>query len=218
MAAPSAQEPPGRDEMAGWRPDPVSAEEREAWLDHLVAQDEPFGPEEWLDPGDELTAGELAEIAGATGPGWRGRRGPGQPGSARVFAGESCSRAAAFGTGMALDVMPGGPELALCADAAAGPPRCWMRPRRGRPRRRCWAGRPGEIPGIGPIDPALAPRPGERGRPEPEDDLVRDSDRRAGTRHRPQMRQTRTQEPPQRTGETPQTRPVGRTRSAPRDQ
>ena len=37
-----------------------------------------------------------------------------------MFAGESCSRAAAFGTGMALDVMPGGPELALSADAAAG--------------------------------------------------------------------------------------------------
>src|SRR6202035_3435713 len=72
---------------------------------------------------DELTPeefAEFAEIAGSTGPGWRGRRGPGQPGSARIFPGESCSRAAAFGTGMALDVMPGAPELALFADQAAG--------------------------------------------------------------------------------------------------
>jgi hypothetical protein len=49
------------------------------------------------------------------------RRGPGQPGSARLRAGESSSRAAAFGTGMCLDVMPATPDLALLADAAAGP-------------------------------------------------------------------------------------------------
>jgi hypothetical protein len=49
------------------------------------------------------------------------RRGPGQPGSARLLAGESSSRAAAFGTGMPLDVMPACPDLALLADQAAGP-------------------------------------------------------------------------------------------------
>ena len=49
-----------------------------------------------------------------------GRRGPGQPGSARVFPGESSSRAAAFGPGMALDVLPGCAGLAVAADAAAG--------------------------------------------------------------------------------------------------
>ena len=53
------------------------------------------------------------------------RRGPGQPGSARIPAGESSGRAAAFGTGMALDVMPACPELALAADAAAGPDDCF---------------------------------------------------------------------------------------------
>ena len=49
-----------------------------------------------------------------------GRRGPGQPGSARVFPGESCSPAAAFGPGMVLDVLPGCAGLAVAADAAAG--------------------------------------------------------------------------------------------------
>jgi hypothetical protein len=49
-----------------------------------------------------------------------GRRGPEQPGSARVYPGESASRAASFGSGMALDVMPACPGLALSADAAAG--------------------------------------------------------------------------------------------------
>ncbi|MGH3162799.1 MAG: DUF222 domain-containing protein, partial [Streptosporangiaceae bacterium] len=48
-----------------------------------------------------------------------GRRGPGQAGSARVFPGESASRAAGFGAGMAWDVMPGCPQLAVAADAAA---------------------------------------------------------------------------------------------------
>jgi hypothetical protein len=57
-------------------------------------------------------------------------RGPGGPpgaGAARVGADpgrESCSRAAAFGTGMALDVMPACPGLAVAADAAAGPDDC----------------------------------------------------------------------------------------------
>ena len=47
-----------------------------------------------------------------------GRRGPGQAGSARVFPGESASRAAGFGTGMAWDVTPGCAQLAVAADAA----------------------------------------------------------------------------------------------------
>src|SRR6266853_1945589 len=108
MAAPSAQEPSGpdetsarrpdgpdgdpwQDEAAGWRSDPMTAAEREAWLDHLAEEDlEDFAP---------LTAEELAEIREFAGP-WAGCRaggGPGQPGSARVFPGESGSRAA-FGS------------------------------------------------------------------------------------------------------------------------
>ena len=49
-----------------------------------------------------------------------GRLGPGQPGSARVFPGESASSAASFGPGMPLDVLPGCAALAVAADAAAG--------------------------------------------------------------------------------------------------
>ena len=100
--------------------------------------DDPFdAPEEYWDPEacapppgqDELTAGELAGIRQAAADEMlaldaasTGRRGPGQAGSARVFPGESASRAAGFGTGMAWDVMPGCVQLAVAADAAVGGP------------------------------------------------------------------------------------------------
>src|SRR6266478_315777 len=123
MAESSAQEPSGWDDDPAWsRPDPMTAEEREAWLDRLVEADEPPEEEEYEDFAP-LTAEELAgvrqaanddllAVAAAT----TGRRGPGQPGSARVFPGESSSPAASFGPGMALDVLPGCPGLALSAD------------------------------------------------------------------------------------------------------
>ena len=145
------RDPPGAGDA--WEPvitrsDPMTEEERQAWLDAL---DEPFDPEEYPDPDgppppgeDELTAEEIAEIREATEAAARaavngarsgttgalaaiaalsGRRGPGQPGSAQVFPGESASRAAAFGSGLALDVMPRGPDLALLA--AANPKTTW---------------------------------------------------------------------------------------------
>jgi len=136
MTAPSAHEPPGWDEDPAWLDrDPLSAAEREAWLDRLCAQDDdPFDqPEEYWDPEaslpppgqDELTEQELAGIGAAAademlalGAASTGRRGPGQAGSARVFPGVSDSRAAGFGTGMAWDVMPGCAQLAVAADAA----------------------------------------------------------------------------------------------------
>jgi hypothetical protein len=134
---------PRRDDDPAWRaaaPDPGLADDEffdlEGWLD----------PEDCVPPPGEdvLTAAELAEVreaardeaaedagvaaemarlGGSLGAiaAMTVRRGPGQPGSARIPAGESCSRAAAFGTGMALDVMPACPELALLADAAVGP-------------------------------------------------------------------------------------------------
>jgi len=130
------------------RPDWMTEEEREAWLDALAGEDEALDPEEYPDPvgppppgEDKLTAQEIAEIrevteaeahsaanaarSGATGAlaviaASGGRRGPGQPGSARLFPGESSNRAAAFGTGLVLDVMPGCPDLAMLADQAAG--------------------------------------------------------------------------------------------------
>ena len=47
--------PPGDPAEAGWepvitRPDPMTGEEREAWLDDLAEEDEPFDPEEYPDP------------------------------------------------------------------------------------------------------------------------------------------------------------------------
>src|SRR6266536_3327176 len=93
---------PGRDEDPA-RPDrdPMTAAEREAWLDRLCAQDDDpsDAPQEYWDP--ESCAPR-----------------PGQAGSARTFPGESASRAAGFGTGMAWDVTPGYAQLAVAADAA----------------------------------------------------------------------------------------------------
>jgi Domain of unknown function (DUF222) len=128
------------------RPDPMTEEEQQALLDAVTDQDAPW----WLEEGnpdpeddpppeqDDLpeidaqcrqiaedqaraaataarlgTTGALAAIAAA-------RRGPGQPGSAHRFPGEYPGRAAQFATGMLFDVMPGRPELAGFADAAAG--------------------------------------------------------------------------------------------------
>src|SRR6266702_2891483 len=136
MAASSAQEPSEWDEDPAWsRPDPMTAAEREAWLDRLCEQDDDpaDAPQEYRDPEscapppgqDELTPAELAEVREAAADEMlaldaasTGRRGPGQAGSSRTFPGESGSRAAGFGTGMAWDVTPGCAQLAVAADAA----------------------------------------------------------------------------------------------------
>jgi hypothetical protein len=110
----------------------MTDDEREAWL--AADEEEPPDPEEWQDPDgppppgpDELTPQEIAEIQQAAADEMlalkaadTGRRGPGQPGSAQVFPGESASAAGGFGPGLALDVTPGCAGLALAADAAAG--------------------------------------------------------------------------------------------------
>ena len=114
------------DDLAWLDRDPATPAELEASLDRLCELDEPDLEEEYWDH-DELTVEELAEIREAAADevlaveaASTGRRGPGHPGSARVFPGESASTAAGFGTGMALDVTPGCPQLAVAADAAAG--------------------------------------------------------------------------------------------------
>src|SRR5215475_13172362 len=117
---------PGWDDDPAWLDrDPATPAERAAWLDRVCEADEPPEPEEFEDF-DPLTAEELAEVRQAAADdllavraATTGRRGPGQPGSARVFPGESASRAAGFGPGMALDVLPGCAQLAVAADAAA---------------------------------------------------------------------------------------------------
>src|ERR1700750_516488 len=122
MAAVSAQEPSEWDEDPAWsRPDPMTAEEREAWLDHLaearVPPDLEEDPQVWEGLEAEKAAGDELLAVEASTP---GRRGPGQPGSARVFPGESSSPAASFGPGMVFDLLPGCAQLAVAADAAAG--------------------------------------------------------------------------------------------------
>jgi hypothetical protein len=104
----------------------MTAAELEADLDRLCEHDEPPGPDEFEDF-EPFTAEELAEIREAAADellaveaATAGRRGPGQPGSARVFPGKSSSPAAGFGPGMPLDLLPGCPGLAVAADAAAG--------------------------------------------------------------------------------------------------
>jgi hypothetical protein len=117
---------PGPGEDLAWLDrDPMTAQEREALLDRICEEDEPpelddygdFEPltEEELAGIEEAAADDLLAVKAAT----TGRRGPGQPGSARVFPGESASPAASFGPGMALDVLPGCAGLAMAADAAA---------------------------------------------------------------------------------------------------
>jgi hypothetical protein len=98
--------------------------ERETWLDRAREHDDPPGPEEsgglpGLTPDEvaeieDAAADELLAVEAAT----TGRRGPGQPGSAQVFPGQSSSPAAAFGPGMVFDVLPGCAQLAVAADAA----------------------------------------------------------------------------------------------------
>ena len=122
---PAPAAPEWDDDPAWSRTDPMTAEELEASLDRLCELDEPSEEEEGAGF-EPFTAEELAEISQAAADdllaveaATTGRRGPGQPGSARMFPGESASRAAGFGPGMALDVLPGGAGLAVAADAAA---------------------------------------------------------------------------------------------------
>ena len=130
MPASPAPADPGRDDDLAWPDrDPMTAAERQASLDRLCEQDEGYREDEADEYGDvePFTAEELAEIRHAAADellaveaATTGRRGPGQPGSARVFPGQSSSPAAGFGPGMPLDVLPGCAALAVAADAAAG--------------------------------------------------------------------------------------------------
>jgi Domain of unknown function (DUF222) len=123
---PVPEDPWWDDDPAWLDQDPATPEERAEWLDQVAEADDPPEPEDYEDF-DPLTPEELAEVRQAAADdllavkaATAGRRGPGQPGSARIFPGESSSRAAAFGPGMALDVLPGCAQLAVAADAAVG--------------------------------------------------------------------------------------------------
>ena len=72
------------------------------------------------------------------------------------------------------------------------------------------ADRPGEIPGLGPVDPWLARDLARTSAASPQDHLVPHRHRQPGPRHRTRMRQTRAPAP----GRPGQNRPAGRPRSA----
>ena len=120
-SGPGQDPPPGDPGPAEWepvitRPDPMTEEEREAWLDALAGEAEALDPEEYPDPEgppppdeDELTAEEIAGNRGISPRRGAGRWGCGPVGddrgagrdrrctgaadqaarSARVFPGES---------------------------------------------------------------------------------------------------------------------------------
>ena len=124
-------------------PDPMTEEDWLAWCDATAARDEPPGDPDEEEPDSsvpwdcdleqlvaechQITAEEAALAARAARlglPGGQfitpGRRGPGQPGSARRQPGEYLSRAAGFAAGMLLDTMPACNALAGFAAEAAG--------------------------------------------------------------------------------------------------
>jgi Domain of unknown function (DUF222) len=126
-ASPAPADPGWDDDLAWLDRDPMTAAEREASLDRLCEQDEGYREDEadQYEGFEPFTAEELVEIRAAAADellaveaATTGRRGPGQPGSARVFPGESSSPAAGFGPGMPLDVLPGCAALAVAAAAA----------------------------------------------------------------------------------------------------
>src|SRR6201990_3281571 len=95
MPASPAPADPGRDDDLAWLDrDPMTAAEREASLDRVCEQDEGYREDEAdrYEEFEPFTPGELAEIQAAAADellaveaATTGRRGPGQPGSARGF-------------------------------------------------------------------------------------------------------------------------------------
>jgi Domain of unknown function (DUF222) len=127
-ASPAPADPGWDDDLAWLDRDPMTAAERQASLDRVCEQDEGhLEDEDEYGDFEPFTPGELAEVRVAAADellaveaATTGRRGPGQPGSARVFPGESASPAAGFGPGMPLDLLPGCPALPVAADTASG--------------------------------------------------------------------------------------------------
>src|ERR1700750_97665 len=112
-AEPVPADPGPEGDLAWLDRDPMTAGERQASLDRLCEQDEPPEDEDYEDF-DPLTAEERAEARQAASDdllavqaATTGRRGPGQPGSARVFPGESSRRGGGVGPRVALGRLAG---------------------------------------------------------------------------------------------------------------
>ena len=121
LAALAEDEPPPEDEDP-WGSD-LDPEDLALWLDdgRMAA----FYAEAAQVTADAVAAREKTDRLGLTGAmgavaATGGRRGPGMPGSARMFPGEYISRASGFAGGMPLDTAPGCVSLGLFAEEAAG--------------------------------------------------------------------------------------------------
>ena len=110
-------EPPGPDEEYGDPGHPAMPWDLDVAA--IWAETGTLAAEDAADAGDLARRGLLGELAAADA-GIRGRRGPGQPGSARRVPGSSGSPAGGFGAGQPLDVAPGGSALLGFADRVAG--------------------------------------------------------------------------------------------------
>ena len=131
---------PGRDDEPARGAGERSAGERgaagEDWLtrDEWIAWLDSIEPDEWDDPGEDPNEDSdapaqpripaqpcaAAKAGGGTRAAKGGRRGPGQPGSARRVADDSPGSAGAFATGHLLDTAPGGAALFGFAENVAG--------------------------------------------------------------------------------------------------
>ena len=121
LAALADDEPPPEDEDP-WGSD-LDPDDLALWLDdgRMAA----FCAEAAQVTADAVAAREKTDRLGLTGAmgavaATGGRRGPGMPGSARMFPGEYVSRASGFAGGMPLDTAPGCVSLGLFAEEAAG--------------------------------------------------------------------------------------------------
>jgi hypothetical protein len=96
---PDPAEPEWDDDPAWTRPDPMTAAELEAGLDRVCEHDGPPGPDEFEDfePFTPTSSPRFARPPPMSCSPWKrprpGGGGPGQPGSARIFPGQSSSPA-----------------------------------------------------------------------------------------------------------------------------
>ena len=144
-----------RPRRPGWepvitRPDPMTEEEREAWLDALAGEDEPFDPEEYPDPEGAAAAGSGRADARGDRRDRRGYRGGSSGRCERGAVGYDGSAGRDRGAGRA--ARPGAARV-----GAPGPGRV-LQPG-GCVRQRAGAGCDAGLPG-----PGAARRSGGRGR------------------------------------------------------
>ncbi len=103
--------------------EPGEFEDDDCWFpgdaDAVIAEAEHVAADEAAAAEHIASLGQTAAMAAATSA-EVGRRGPGQPGSARLLPGVGAGPGGGFGTGQVLDVAPGGPVLLSHIEKAAG--------------------------------------------------------------------------------------------------